>query len=281
MFAVFRGRMAGLVLLMVVEISAFALVPPGAVSAKATRATRQVTCLSGPAFSSAILRKAPALLADSADAIDQQIAASSNDQNFYLLTSFESFLRNPIRFLGIGSGNIRVYMDGKNSDFLYLVDGKSLRFLGTTRCQIRGAIGDRPALEWEIHDKAPKITSATTSLRILVQDYECGGGDLLTPRILTSVKVTTRTMEVTISSRPLILAQPTIPEGTPLLGPDEKPVTAAVGCDGSLPSDITITLPVALGKRQLINASLYPAKPASRYILKKSSPDPPPLPNFP
>ncbi len=234
---------------------------------------RQVACLQGPVFSSAILRKAPKSLTRSSDPIDQQIVAALSGQNSDQNAEFGSYVRQPVRFLGVKDGYLRVYLKGKERGDIVFVDTKTLRFSRSSPCRIRAVVGDRPALRWWIHKQAPKITSATKELRVLVQDSDCGGGgDSLPPRLLTSVTVTAKTVEVAFGARPIELPQPTNPDGTQLLGPDGKRVAAAATCEGYPPNDITITLPVALGKRQLIDASHYLLRPASRYAYKSIFP---------
>jgi hypothetical protein len=269
----------GLAVLMAIAVS-IGVPLTSSTAASVSPSARQVTCQFGPVFSSAVFRVAPFLLEESKDAVDRQIIEALSAQNSDQQSAFGSYLKKPVRFVGVKDGYLRVYLQGSGSKDIFLVDGTSLRLVSSRSCRIRGVVDGRPALQWWIHNKAPKITRETKELRVLVQDDECGGGDLRSPRLLTSVTVTAKTVEVAFAARPIELPQPINPDGTPLLGPDGKPVAPAATCDGYPPSDITITLPVALGKRQLINTSLFPAKAPSRFSLRIAPSGPPPLPNL-
>ncbi len=219
---------------------------------------RQIACFLGPMFPAALLRTPPYLLAQSTDPIDREVIAKLNDQNADQESNFGSLLRQPMRFLGVRNGR-REYLLGQTGNSLVSVDASSLLFASIGKCTGTGTLSDVPALTWSIHNEAPDLTKTTKTLRILVQDMECGGGRAtLAPRLLTSIVVKATTIEIAIGARPLERPQPTNPDGTPELGPDGETVRVFSTCEGFPPNDVTIVLPVPLGDRTLIDVSRTP-----------------------
>jgi hypothetical protein len=215
----------------------------------------QLSCDARTVFSETVLRDAPMLLETSEDEIDRAVvknlrAAGDNK------TGFGELLAVPVRVLGTTSG-FRSYLVGEIGASVRIFSADILTGMVSAisyGCKLRTAIDQRRSMEiWRVPG-SPKLKASMQRLQLLVQDESCGGGGLtVAPRIVSAFRVTPKTIEVAITLKPLEL-------------PASEPGTiVAATCEGYGPTPITITLPVKLGQRKIVNGGTYPSSPLETY----------------
>ena len=259
-----RARRLSVGLILASVLATLAGPAPPRVLAASTQ--RLLSCGSVIVFAESALHNPPMLLDDSSDPLDRAVTAELRTRSSDNLTVFGAILTTPVRVLSTTNG-IRHYLMGDLNDrgTIWSADIANGRLRGYAGgCDLRTTVDGRRALLIWLQPDAPKPTTSTRTLRLLVGDEECGGGrNTLTGRVLTSIKVLPTRVEITIALRPL-----------PLITSPDPTVSIARTCEGYPPSPITVRLPVKLGRRTLINAGTYPSTVLRPHQPTKEPPTP-------